>query len=118
MRYFRPDELVCSHCGAEGIDMDFMQVIDEMRHTAGFAFPVTSAYRCPNHPAEAAKSAPGAHTTGLAIDIGVSRGRAFRVIELALSAGIKRIGINQKGNGRFIHLDMCDDRLTPTIWTY
>ena len=95
-----------------------MAIIDGMRESAGFSFPVNSAYRCENHPIEAAKSKPGAHSTGLAIDIGVSRGQAFKVIELALSAGIKRIGVNQKGEGRFIHLDICDSKLSPTIWSY
>jgi hypothetical protein len=100
------------------MDDDFMAIIDGMRAAAGFSFPVNSAYRCENHPIEAAKAKPGAHSTGLAIDIGVSRGQAFKVIELALSAGIKRIGVNQKGEGRFIHLDICDSKLSPTIWSY
>ena len=96
-----------------------MAIIDGMRESAGFSFPVNSAYRCASHPIEASKAKPGAHSTGLAIDIGVSRGQAFKVIELALSAGIKRIGVNQKGaHGRFIHLDICDSKLSPTIWSY
>ena len=41
-----------------------------------------------------------------------------KVIELALAAGVKRIGFNQKGAHRFIHLDVCDDKTSPTIWSY
>tara|TARA_B100000035_G_scaffold308125_2_gene312341 strand:+ start:218 stop:463 length:246 start_codon:yes stop_codon:yes gene_type:complete len=41
-----------------------------------------------------------------------------KVIELALAAGVKRIGVNQKGTHRFIHLDVCDDKTSPTIWSY
>ena len=61
---------------------------------------------------------PGAHATGKAIDIAVSGERALRVIELALAAGVKRIGVNQKGAHRFIHLDVCDEKTSPTIWSY
>jgi hypothetical protein len=42
----------------------------------------------------------------------------LRLIDLAQQAGIQRIGVNQKGNGRFIHLDVCDDRPSPAIWSY
>lgn len=95
-----------------------MELMDSIRAMAGFPFVVTSAYRCPDHPIEAKKSAPGAHTTGKAIDIAVKGHRALRLIELAQQAGIQRIGVNQKGNGRFIHLDVCDDRPSPAIWSY
>ncbi len=118
MRYFTPDELKCQHCGAHGIDTEFVDLLDSIRAEAGFAFPITSGYRCPDHPIEARKAVPGAHATGKAVDIGVSGDRALRVIELALSAGIERIGVNQKGSGRFIHLDVCTDKTTPAIWSY
>lgn len=95
-----------------------MELMDSIRAMAGFPFVVTSGYRCPDHPIEAKKSAPGAHTTGKAIDIAVKGHRALRLIELAQQAGIQRIGVNQKGNGRFIHLDVCDDRPSPAIWSY
>jgi zinc D-Ala-D-Ala carboxypeptidase len=100
------------------MDGDFMELMDSIRAMAGFPFVVTSGYRCPDHPIEARKSAPGAHTTGKAIDIAVTGHRALRLIELAQQAGIQRIGVNQKGNGRFIHLDVCDDRPSPAIWSY
>ena len=61
---------------------------------------------------------PGAHTTGKAIDIGVSGAKALTIIQKALAHGIHRIGVNQKGTGRFIHLDMAEDYPTPAIWSY
>lgn len=118
MRYFTEEELACQHCGKRNMDVDFMELMDSIRAMAGFPFVVTSGYRCPDHPIEAKKSAPGAHTTGKAIDIAVKGHRALRLIELAQQAGIQRIGVNQKGNGRFIHLDVCDDRPSPAIWSY
>ncbi len=118
MKYFTEEELACQHCGERKTDADFMKLIDYLRDQAGFPFVVTSGYRCPDHPIEVKKNAPGAHTTGKAIDIAVQGERALRLIELAQQAGIKRIGVNQKGGGRFIHLDVCDDRPSPAIWSY
>ena len=121
LRYFSRDELKCQHSGTEGMDVDFMELIDTMRDKLGFPFPVNSAYRSPLHPIEVRKSGgPGAHATGQAIDIGVSGDKAIQLIQCALEHNIVRIGVNQKGdwNGRFIHLDVCENYTSPTIWSY
>ena len=120
-KYFTDDELKCQHCGSEGIDGYFMAKIDNLREELGFAFPVTSGYRCPEHPIEARKKAPGAHTTGKAIDIGVSGNEAYILIEAAIRDNFTGIGINQKGDGRFIHLDIIPHSSSsprPWIWSY
>ena len=84
-----------------------------------FPFIVSSGYRCPEHPIEAAKDRAGSHTTGCAIDLSVRGKKALKVLEVAIKHGIKRIGVNQKGKGRFIHLDMAeDDYPSPAIWSY
>lgn len=49
-KYFTDKELECKHCEADGIDPVFMQKVDKLRGELGFAFPITSAYRCPDHP--------------------------------------------------------------------
>ena len=118
--YFTDKELSCSHCGVNAMDEDFVAILNSLREASGFPWQITSGYRCPEHPIEAAKANPGtgSHCTGLAVDVGVSHDQAFRVVQLALTAGIKRIGVNQKGQGRFIHLDICDDKMSPTIWSY
>ena len=120
-KYFTADELKCQHCGAEGIDEYFMAKIDNLREELGFPFPVTSGYRCPEHPIEARKKAPGAHTSGKAVDIGVRGQEAYRLIEGAIELRFKGIGIAQKGEGRFIHLDDIENsssRPRPWIWSY
>ena len=45
---------------------------------------------------------------------------AFKVIEVALKHGVKRIGVAQKGDvgSRFIHLDMDETRASPRVWSY
>ncbi len=120
-KYFTMDEMRCSHCGAYDMNDTFMQRLDQLREDMGFAFPVTSAYRCAEHPIEARKKAPGAHTTGRAVDIGVQGEKAYRLIEGAIELKFKGIGIKQKGQGRFIHLDdipSSPSRPRPWIWSY
>jgi uncharacterized protein YcbK (DUF882 family) len=98
---------------------DVRDKLDVLRELMGIPLPVTSGYRCPDHPIEARKeSGPGAHSTGLAVDIGVQGKDAHRLIALAMMHDCPRIGINQKGSGRFIHLDWDYTKPNPTIWSY
>ena len=122
-KYFEDYELRCSHCGDERMQPHFMEHIIVLRELLGFPFVVTSGYRCPNHPIEAPKESPGAHTTGMAMDIQVSGNNAHRLLDAALRAGFSGIGISQKGDHstRFIHLDKIgnsEDRPRPTVWSY
>ena len=99
-----------------------MSIIEDMREELDFPFVVTSGYRCPDHPIEARKREPGSRSTGLAIDINVFGENAFKLTQLAIASGIKRIGWNQKGEHakRFVHLDIAESSglPSPTIWTY
>ena len=122
-KYFTEDELRCSHCGINNMNNLFMQRIVMLRELLGFPFVVTSAYRCKNHPVEARKDSPGAHTTGQALDINVYGNNAHRLLDAALRAGFSGVGIAQKGEHsiRFVHLDdlgNSDDRPRPTVWSY
>ena len=120
-KYFTEDEMKCTHCGSYEMDHDFMQKLDQLREDMGFPLPINSAYRCSEHPIEAAKESPGAHCSGKAVDIRVRGEEAYRVIEGALELKFKGIGISQKGDGRFIHLDDIENaegRPRPWIWSY
>jgi uncharacterized protein YcbK (DUF882 family) len=116
--YFSEAELSCSCCGAYEFAPEFLYILNVIREQCGFPLPVTSGYRCPKHPVEARKRAPGAHSRGLGVDIGVGGERAHRLLEVALAQGVPRIGIQQKGEGRFIHLDIDSSLHNPTIWSY
>jgi hypothetical protein len=48
----------------------------------------------------------------------VNRADAYRLAKLAFDHGFTGIGINQKGGGRFIHVDDLADAPRPTIWSY
>jgi len=120
-KYFSTEELQCQHCGAKGMNKSFMIKVEALRHELNFPFVVTSAYRCKDHPIEARKSSPGAHESGRAIDIGVSGEKAYRLLQAALRLGMTGIGVNQKGSGRFIHLDDLENeegRPRPWVWSY
>jgi len=98
------------------MDADFVDWLNLLREEANFPFVITSGYRCPEHPIEKRKSKPGAHSTGRAVDIAVSGAQSIIVMKLALNAGCERIGVNQKGGSRFIHLDLADK--PSASWSY
>lgn len=117
-RNFTDAELRCQ-CGCGAINPNplfdvLMDKVQELRVLYGKSLKVTSGYRCPKHPLEARKNKAGQHSIA-AIDLSVSRGEAHEVLRIALLLGFTGIGVNQKGNGRFIHLDLRD---APTIWSY
>lgn len=123
-KYFSEEELACSHCGVAAMDKGFLDQLDHLREHFG-PLTITSAYRCPDHPIEKGKQAgPGAHSTGKAVDIAISRGNAYRLLELVFRSYpsdtwyFTGIGINQKGEGRFIHLDSITGGVRPTVWSY
>ena len=95
-----------------------MDLIQQLRYEVG-PLNVTSGYRCPQHPIEAAKQAPGSHSTGTAVDIAVSGSRALAVLSGALGLGFTGIGVKQKGPHakRFIHLDRAPSQ-RPMLWSY
>ena len=105
-------------CGKNEMKPEFMAKLQKLRETYGSAMRITSGYRCPQHPIEAKKAASGAHASGLACDIGVQGAEAHRLLALALEAGFTGIGVNQKGSGRFLHLDTMEGDLRPTVWSY
>ena len=122
--YFSDAELSCKcGCGQNKFDSDFLRLLNHIRRELGSPLIVTSAYRCPDHPIEKAKTKAGAHTTGKAIDLAVAHQKAHALLTIALDIGIERIGVAQKGDlsKRFIHLDVCTEKdgfIAPTIWSY
>lgn len=116
---FSDKELACQHCGEFNDSEEFkklMAKVQSLRDTLGFPFPITSGYRCKDHPLEIKKEKVGQHTIA-AVDIGVSGERAYKLLDMAFQYGFKGIGIKQTGkhSKRFIHLDLRDN---PTLWSY
>jgi uncharacterized protein YcbK (DUF882 family) len=115
---FKADEFKCSHCGVNRMTPDFMGKLQALRTAYGKPMRITSGYRCPQHPTEAKKAAPGSHASGCAVDIGVDGQDAYRLLKLAFVSGFNGIGVNQKGAGRFIHLDTLESAPRPNVWSY
>lgn len=119
--YFTEAEFKCKHTGKCEMNEEFMAKLYELRHEFGSPIIISSGYRDATHPVEAGKKATGAHTTGRACDVLISGSQALSFLRLALSMGFTGIGIQQKGNSRFIHLDdmpNSKDFIRPTIWSY
>lgn len=120
--YFSEHEFACKHCGKCLMLPSFMDKLYTLRQKYGKPMIPSSGYRCPDHPEEANKSnGPGVHTMGCAADIFVSGRDAFRLLELAIAEGFTGIGIQQKGNARYLHLDTAPDGLRfvrPILWSY
>jgi zinc D-Ala-D-Ala carboxypeptidase len=119
---FSKAEFDCKHTGNNEMQHSFMELVQLLRTAYGKSMRVSSGYRDPKHPIEARKAGvSGAHTTGLACDFAVERGDAYTVLKLALELGFTGIGIQQKGSGRFIHLDTIPNSAVqprPTVWSY
>ena len=115
---FTREEFACQcGCGTNEIQDTVIDFCQELRDTLGTPLTVSSGYRCPKHPIEAAKTTPGTHARGLAADIVVSHGDARSLLREALSASKGGVGVHQKGSGRFVHVDVSEDR-TELLWTY
>ena len=115
---FKESEFACKHCGKAEMDQDFMFRLQTLRTRYRKPMTITSGYRCPEHPIEAAKSAPGPHSTGKAADVGVQGADAHRVLSIALEMNFKGIGVQQKGDKRFLHVDDVSEGSRPTVWSY
>lgn len=115
---FAREEFSCKcGCDTNEITDELIDYAQEIRTEAGFALPVTSGYRCPNHKIERDKKKPGTHAKGLAVDFGIRGEQARIVTRIALTKSRGGVGINQKGLARFVHVDIGQGR-AGRIWTY
>lgn len=121
-RHFNIEEFACHHCGANLIDHSFVDKLDELRERVDFPLIVNSGYRCPVYNAMVSTTGEtGPHTTGHAADLKVDRGKAYAVLKMALLMGFTGIGVAQKGNTRYLHLDDLPDapgQPRSSIWSY
>ncbi len=119
---FSRNEMACQcDCGAVP-DPVFMDMLQNLRQDCGFGLKITSGARCPDHNDRVSGTGrDGPHTTGLAVDIGISGHRSHRLIAAAVERGFTGICVKQKGDhaGRFVHLDtLPESQKRPWIWSY
>lgn len=118
--YFKESEFKCKHTGKCLMQSDFMDLLLKLRTKYGKPIAISSGYRDWTHPEEIKKGHKnGEHTKGACADIAISHQDAFEILKLALELGFTRIGVNQKGNGRFLHIGIGGDGLPNNlIWSY
>lgn len=116
---FSPAELADRVSGELRVEEEFLDRLQDLRLRVGFPLPVTSGYRSPEHNAKVSSTGlAGPHTTGRAVDIGLSGVNVVVLVRAAFELGFTGIGLKQHGTGRFVHLDDLDIELRPRIWTY
>jgi uncharacterized protein YcbK (DUF882 family) len=122
--HFAREELICSCCGANEMNREFLRKLEELRLWYAQPMPLSSAYRCPKHNAEVSTTGRnGPHTTGRAVDVRVYGPDAFKLVKYAIHLGFTGIGLHQRGpvNLRFVHLDDLPDSEgcpRPRLFTY
>ncbi len=122
MNYFSRDELVCKcGCNKNYFNAETLEKLNRLRQAMGKPIVLNSAYRCPKYNEEI--GATQTHATGRAVDIKCSYKDAYNIIELAFMYGFTGIGVQQKGQSRFIHLDdleqdLSEGRPRPHVWSY
>lgn len=119
--YFTVKEFSCTATGECLMNPDFMDLLVGIRKEYNAPMIVSSGYRSPSYNAQVSTTGEtGPHTTGRAVDILVDRGNAYKLLTIALQRGVTGVGINQRGEGRFLHLDNLTGPTypRPTIWSY
>ena len=112
---FSRSEFDCPCCGADGVDLEIVDVLQTIRDAVGHRIAVSSGVRCEEHNEEVGGVSTSEHIYGNAVDV-VCQTSALRfiIIREALRAGITRIGVSSD----FVHLGT-SVRHTPNVcWTY
>ena len=117
---FSPEEFACKHCGKQGISLDLVSKLQQLRTKVNKPLKISSGYRCDDHPIEKKKKLKGTHNKGLAADILCSGADAHKILCAATELNFSGIGVNMKGDHkqRFIHLDISKENNRPTVWSY
>ena len=115
-------------CGEDSMDMDFMDILQNIREDMNRPLKISSAVRCATHNSNVSSTGKtGPHvprTEGTkAADIIIAGADALRFIDTARKHGISGVGISQRGDHakRFVHIDTLsadDGHPRPTVWTY
>jgi zinc D-Ala-D-Ala carboxypeptidase len=117
MKHFEPVEFDSPDLpgSGAGMNLEFVQLLEELRVRVGFPLKILSGFRTPEHNREVGGVDSSAHEKGLAADIACrDSAQRMAVLREALQMGIHRMGI---GNG-FIHLDVDPSKPPGVCWLY
>jgi len=117
--YFSEKELKCPCCGRNDFKDSTLLKLNQLREAIGLPITVNSGFRCEKY--NTLKGYTQTHATGQAVDLACSHKLAAMIVNLASGFGFTGLGIKQKGDNRFIHLDdlpEADRRPRPHVWSY
>ena len=117
--FFTEKELSCPCCGENKFNLSTLKRLNAFRKFLGFPMDMTSGYRCEAY--NRVRGFTQTHATGQAWDFAVTHKQAYMMNKFHGMFGFTGIGIKQKGNGRFIHLDDLGEEIgrpRPHIWSY
>ena len=98
------------------LNEDFRRLLDKMRGECGFPFIIESGLRTQaENDALKDSVSDSAHLSGLSADIRCTTSiQRFKMVQVALSNGVTRIGIGKN----FIHIDIDKTKPQNVIWHY
>lgn len=117
IKWFKPGEFDSPDMGGSGehMSLDFVGRLDQLRIQLGLPMHVNSGYRTIAYNKKVGGVPNSAHVMGLAADIACpDSGYRYKLVQLALLAGFKRIGIGSN----FVHLDISLVLAQNVIWLY
>ena len=119
IKNFNQDEMACKcGCNVSAMLEEFMIKLQDLRDKCGFGLPINSGYRCAQKNIDCGGHLTSGHLTGEAADLRCDRDRARIVIQKAIEMGFS-VGIQQKGEGRFVHVDTKKRHSgNPNLWSY
>lgn len=100
----------------ELMNPEFMAKLIQLRSDFGHPLIVSSSFRTQAENQAMGGATKSSHLIGRAVDIVIRGEDALALVVMSFRYGMNGVGVNQKGKGRFIHLD--DNHDTPTIWSY
>ncbi|MRX32796.1 PLxRFG domain-containing protein [Aminobacter sp. MDW-2] len=107
------------HKGQDKLNPEFQSILSDVSGLMGRDFTITSGYRAPTHPVEAAKAGgPGEHSRHSASDIsmkGMNEEERMQLVSLLKDKGVKRFGI-YKNTPDMLHVDMKDQTGDGSPW--
>ena len=119
MNYFSESELKCKHCKEYHFNDSTLVRLNRLRSMYGKPVHINSGYRCAEYNTKMGYTQT--HATGQAVDVRASRKEAYKILKIAMMMGFTGIGVKQKGEDRFLHLDDLNEvegRPRPIIWSY
>lgn len=99
-----------NHPDQDKLNPAFNAILKDTSKALGMDFTITSGYRSPQHPIEAAKEKPGEHALGEAADIdlrGMNDQQRAALVQDLRARGVKRFG-TYSDSPNMLHVDLKD----------